>query len=142
MTALTEALSTALIHFVWQGIVVGLLLWFALFTLRAASANLRYVVSCLALSVLLLLPVVTTAWLYEAQRSAASQRFSPEPTLAPPAIPAATGGNAPGGSRLEWLRSWALAFWSAGVLCFSVRIIWSCSYVYRLKRRASRSSAN
>jgi beta-lactamase regulating signal transducer with metallopeptidase domain len=135
MNALTEALSTALIHFVWQGSVVGLLLWLALIALRAASANARYVASCLALAVLLLLPLVTTLWVYEAQSSAALQQVSPARPLAAPVVSAGAQFNAAAGSRLAWLRSWALAFWSAGVLCFSVRIIWSCSYVYRLKRR-------
>src|SRR6185369_6227123 len=34
MTAVTQALSTALLHFVWQGAAVALILWMTLFLLR------------------------------------------------------------------------------------------------------------
>lgn len=40
MTPLVQALSSALLHFVWQGIAGGLLLWVALFRLRNGSARL------------------------------------------------------------------------------------------------------
>ena len=49
MTALAMAVSRALIHFIWQGSIVGLLLWTTLFALRKRSANARYLASCAAL---------------------------------------------------------------------------------------------
>src|SRR4051812_9674827 len=66
MTAISQALTSALLHFVWQGVAVAGLLWLALFILRKHSANSRYLASCLALAVLTLLPIVTAAVSYEA----------------------------------------------------------------------------
>src|SRR2546423_2738286 len=59
MIAIAHALTAALLHFVWQGALVAFLLWAAMFLLRNRSANSRYVAACIAMSVLLLLPVVT-----------------------------------------------------------------------------------
>ena len=42
MSAISEAVSAALIHFVWQGAIVGFLLWATLGVLRHRSANARY----------------------------------------------------------------------------------------------------
>ena len=42
MTAIAHALSTALLHFVWQGMLAAFFLWTALFALRKRSANARY----------------------------------------------------------------------------------------------------
>jgi hypothetical protein len=39
MTAIALALSSALLHFVWQGMLVSFLLWTALLFLRKRSAN-------------------------------------------------------------------------------------------------------
>ena len=61
MSPLAQALSAALIHFVWQGALVGVLLWAALAALRNRSADVRYLVSCGALAVLVVVPVVTAA---------------------------------------------------------------------------------
>jgi bla regulator protein BlaR1 len=63
-TAIAQSLSAALLHFVWQGLLVAFLLWVALFLLRKRSANSRYVASCIALAVLAVLPIITAAVLY------------------------------------------------------------------------------
>ena len=54
-----ERLGWMLVHFLWQTAVVALLLAMMLRLLRRAGANLRYIVSCLALTLILMLPVVT-----------------------------------------------------------------------------------
>jgi len=54
-----QSLGWALLHSVWQGGVVVLLLAVLLRVLRKSSASLRYVVACLGLVVIVLLPVVT-----------------------------------------------------------------------------------
>ena len=57
MTPVAMASSRALIHFVWQGSIVGLLLRTVLFALRKRSANSRYVAGCAALTVLAVMRV-------------------------------------------------------------------------------------
>jgi len=52
-------LGWTLLHSLWQGVVVLLLLVVLLRVLRKSSANLRYVFACLGLVMVVLLPVVT-----------------------------------------------------------------------------------
>ncbi|MBW8040918.1 MAG: PDZ domain-containing protein [Planctomycetes bacterium] len=54
-----QKLGWTLLHSLWQGGVVVLLLVVCLSVLRKSSANLRYVITCLGLAVIVLLPVVT-----------------------------------------------------------------------------------
>jgi len=56
---IVEKLGWTLIHFVWQGAAVAILAAVVLKLLRKASSNLRYVVACMALVVIVILPVVT-----------------------------------------------------------------------------------
>ena len=54
-----ERLGWMLVHFLWQATAVTLLLAVSLKLLRRASANVRYFVSCAAMALLVVLPVVT-----------------------------------------------------------------------------------
>ena len=64
MTSLAEALNTALLHFVWQGIALGVVWGLLRMVLRNRSANSRYVAGCVVLAALALAPVITfgVAW--------------------------------------------------------------------------------
>ncbi len=55
-----QALGWALLQFVWQGALVGLLTAVLLALLRRSAADVRYVVSTVALALMLTMPVVTT----------------------------------------------------------------------------------
>ncbi len=57
--SLARLIGLALLHFLWQGAVVALLLAGANVALRNRSANLRYALSGLALLLMLALPVLT-----------------------------------------------------------------------------------
>ena len=91
MTALEQAIRTALLDFVWQGVVVAFLLWMALFAMRKRSANARYIASCLALFTLVGaagpddLPGIPGAGRFARQRTVLRDRASD------------------GGRRLEWI---------------------------------------
>jgi len=56
---IVQKLGWTLIHFVWQAAAVALLLAIVLKLLRKSSANLRYMLACLALTLMVLLPVMT-----------------------------------------------------------------------------------
>ena len=127
MNAITQALSAALLHFVWQGTIVGLLLWLTLFVFRRRSANVRYAASCAALATLALLPAITTALLYARALPMDARAL---PIVANPRalgdIPRTAGsvwfGSESG--RIVWLtllQAWALPLWSVGVV--SLRFI-------------------
>ncbi len=54
-----QRVGWALVHFLWQGAVLGSLVAFGLLCLRQRSANLRYLVACAGLLVAAVCPVVT-----------------------------------------------------------------------------------
>src|SRR3954468_11478565 len=58
MTA-TSALGLALVHFLWQGAALAIVLAVALTALRARAARTRYALSLLTLIAMVLLPVAT-----------------------------------------------------------------------------------
>jgi TonB family protein len=133
MTPLALAISRALIHFVWQGAIAGLFFWMTLHGLRHRSANVRYVVSCAAMIVLALLPLITAAVLYS--RPAISQPGVATANIeqaVPQAVPAMISQRALWFSALQ---SWALPIWSVGVIAFSIRLIFGYRHAFILRRR-------
>jgi len=139
MTAFTQAFSTALIHFIWQGGIVAALLWIALFVLRRESANSRYLASCIALAIMAVLPIATMYLTYEA--SVTLPKVSASTADAKP-VTAAIGSVAGSASEISaswfgWVQTWSLTIWSFGVILFSLRIVWAGKHVYTLKRRGA-----
>ena len=65
-----QAIGWALLHFIWQGAVVGVLAAIALRVLRHSDADVRYVVAAIALAVMATLPVVTAVQTYHAATAA------------------------------------------------------------------------
>jgi TonB family protein len=131
MTPLALAISRALIHFVWQGAIAGLLLSMVLYAMRQRSANVRYIVSCAAMLILALLPLITTVVLYSRPAASRSATANIEQSVAP-AVPAVVS------QRTLWisaLQAWALPIWSAGVIVFSIRLILGYRHAFILRRR-------
>jgi beta-lactamase regulating signal transducer with metallopeptidase domain len=56
---IVQRLGWTLVHFVWQGFAIGLILAVVLRLLRKSSANLRYVSACAALALIVVMPAVT-----------------------------------------------------------------------------------
>ena len=54
-----QAIGWALVQFIWQGALVGLLSAVALYVLRRSAADVRYVVAAIGLSLMLTMPAVT-----------------------------------------------------------------------------------
>jgi TonB family protein len=132
MIAMKQAVSAALVHFVWQGLVVAFVLWTVLFVLRNRSANARYLASCAGLLSLTALPVITTCVLYQGTVSAIADGV-------PAGISRTIGAGLDGAisSPGKWLASieaWALPLWSLGVVVFSLRLAWGCRQVTLLRR--------
>ena len=55
----SQAIGWALLQFVWQGALIGLLTAGLLAALRNSAADVRYVVATIGLSLMLTMPVVT-----------------------------------------------------------------------------------
>ena len=119
------ALGWALLHFVWQGLVVGAVAWLLLSLLRHASPHWRYAVCALALSVCLCLPLVHMGWMLTPVDALPSQTFE---------LPA-------------WLQSLStqlptlVTAWSLGVGLMALRLGAGLAWVGVLRSRAAPAPA-
>ena len=133
MTALEQALRTALLDFVWQGVVVAFLLWMVLFVMRRRSANARYIASCLALVTLVALPILTVCVAYTRPIPARiNEQFL---SSVPQTVAAVWKGSV--ASAPDWLGSLgslAIPAWALGVILFSLRLAWGSRQVAVLRR--------
>src|SRR5436190_345481 len=134
MTPLTSAISRALIHFVWQGSIVGLSLWVVLFGLRKRSASARYAAGCVALGLMALAPIVTAWVLYAGSIGGSSVPVS---TASPTVALSSDTGAALQYVWLSRLQVWALPIWSVGALAFSLRLVLGYRHAFQLRRRAA-----
>jgi beta-lactamase regulating signal transducer with metallopeptidase domain len=133
MTPILSAFSAALLHLVWQGLLVTILLWVALFLLRNSSPTARYLASCAALAAMAVLPAITTwlVWFAPASPLPSPAGFA----LAPLPPPEMLGAPSTASRWTDLAPTWVLPVWSCGVLLFSLRVIWGCRQVSLLGRR-------
>lgn len=122
---LVPALGWALLHFVWQGLVVGALAWLALALLRNASARWRYAVCAVSLLTCLCLPLAHVRWILD------SIDTLPQQTLELP----------DGLKSLATQLPAVVAAWSLGVGLMGVRLGAGLAWVGVLRRRASPAPA-
>lgn len=149
-----QALGWALLHFVWQGALVGGLAALTLRLLRRSAADVRYVVAAVALSLMATMPVVTGV---QAFRAAQLQAAATSPSLPAGGLPEATdlhaglaaadaaGDLAPaqgtvrvaGPAVIEpWLPIFVLV-WMVGVGILAVRLAGGWLWLRRMKSRGA-----
>jgi len=133
MTPLAQAISEALVQFVWQGFLVSLVVALGAFLLRKHSPNIRYLVYCAALLALAALPVITAIELYDPL--SASKPGAAAITLTIRAV--WNGSLSPVASLMEqWLdvtQPWVLRAWLLGVAFLSLRLAWLGASVRSLR---------
>jgi uncharacterized protein (TIGR03435 family) len=145
MTFSIHVAGWTLVHFVWQGALVGLAAGAAVRLLGSASARTRYGVACGALAVMLASPIITARLLSKSDLvispSGRSERvsFAAAGALAPFAAPRPPqhGVAAQTGSRgVEALLPLVVMAWLVGVAFLLLRLAggWWC--VRRLHREA------
>src|SRR5262245_11448536 len=146
-----EVLGWTLIHFTWQGTLVALTLAAVLRMLRGASTVARYATACVALLLMLVLPLGTMALFSlsapDKTVSRAPYGFAGPPTSQPlpieiePTIsPNQTGVVTPPlpspsfqSLRLVRFWPWVILFWLSGVIFFSLRLVGGWLYTQRMK---------
>ncbi len=132
-------LGWVLVHFLWQGAVIGALARFTARLMRNSTAQTRYLVLCAALAACGLAPIVT--WLVLAPGSATPHVLAPMqspssatfhaalPPTGPQLIPllAADTTASPAQTHLAQILETSLLYlvlaWSLGVLILSLRLI-------------------
>jgi len=157
---LAQAIGWALLHFVWQGALVGALAAAALAALRRSDADVRYTVAAIALAVMGTLPIVTAVQTYNA---AVAER-TPVAVDSRAVVEAATTGTPAVMSRAEvpsitavpdppsvWSSIAALrnvepwipamvASWLAGVAVLTLRLFTGWIWVQRMKSHGAFSA--
>jgi len=142
-----EAIGWALLHLIWQGAVVAAILAAVLALLDRRSANARYVASCAALALLLVLGVATGIRAYEPRSAAAT----PPPFVQTlvmntegGGMAAALQGSIPITDRLLATARHSLPsvvmVWLIGVALLSSRLLMTWLKTQRLARGAARAA--
>jgi beta-lactamase regulating signal transducer with metallopeptidase domain len=146
-----QALGWALLQFVWQGALVGLLTAAVLAILRRSAADVRYVVSTVALALMLTMPVVTTiqtlassefmtvgqglqtpASTRQGVQSSVGQGLQTLPSIEQGLQSSAGQGLQTLPSIEEWLPM-LLSVWLAGVAMLTLRLLSGWVWVQRMK---------
>jgi beta-lactamase regulating signal transducer with metallopeptidase domain len=138
MSTLVPLLGQALLHFVWQGALIGLCAALLLGLLRDARPQARYLVACLALLACVLAPVATLlAPLFIAAAAPVLASTAPGIDAGLAATPAAPAGAAllalvtPETGFDAYLPA-IVATWAAGTALLSLRLAFGLAWIRRL----------
>lgn len=134
---LAEAIGWALVHSIWQGLVVVLLAKLALQFIPANRANLRYAVALSGLVLIFLGGLVTVSLLLPEEQGvhAVSSYYTvlPAPVLEAPSSTVLVREAA---RFLDAQMPLIVAFWMAGVMLFTMRLAVGWTYISRLRATA------
>lgn len=135
--AVVAALGWTLIHFVWQGALLGCAVAVLLVALRNARPETRYAVACIGLVLCLAWPAIDLALLLKAGAGDAGGKLFPGAGGAGAAMPGATG-------LLPWLAQnlgWIVALWAACSGALSLRMAVGLLWIGRAARAQACDSA-
>lgn len=115
---LVQSIGWALVHFIWQGTVIGAVTALTLRAIAEARPTVRYFVACAGLAIMLLVPL----WAVVTSHSADS--------ISLVSVPASSGEP----FQVERVLPAAVVVWVIGVALLSLRLLVACLGVERLKR--------
>lgn len=127
---LVNALGLTLLHFVWQGLLIGLIYALGKSLFRTASTHVRYTWALGTLLALAVTPVVSFLYFHSAPDGAVSDSTA---RLAAMARNAA-GSSESSGFSLGLVLPWIVAVWTAGVSLMSIRTGLGWWYLHQLRR--------
>ena len=131
-----HALGWTLLHFLWQGTLLVVLLAGVLAMLSRKPPQLRYVSACCALALMLVLPLITWQHLVATPQIAATN-VPVEAHLGPSVEPGWTGAPEPWRDRLarevDQSVPWVLSIWFAGVVLLWSRLNIGLVVAWRMK---------
>ncbi len=140
-----QALGYALLHSLWQGALVALLLW-GLLKLMRGRPTARYALSCAALALMLIVPGLTWYALTDSIAAEATAAVATEAAdAATPLVPVIGVDKAASEASAVWrpmvaaqlYLPYLVAGWAAGVLVLLARLFGGWSYArYQIAREA------
>ncbi len=143
--ALLQSLGWTLLHFCWQGAIVAAILWSTLQLLSQRSSQTRYAAACLALALLVVLPVITFAHLASVNLRAARTTWNSATPIDLNSLLQITVDStpAPWPARItvaiDHSMPWLLALWLSGALFFVARLNFGLVLARRLKSAATQA---
>jgi len=125
-SVVAAAVAESLLHFLWQGTLLGVLA-FILLRRAGAHAGAKYALGIGTLAAMLLAPIVTTLWILSGGGSTgAVPTTASAPTMAASSLPVA----------------WVLGFWACGVVVCGVRLAGGWVVARRMTTRAVKPVAD
>lgn len=129
----TESLGLTLLHFVWQGTLIGIGAAVVNKGLRKASANARYIAACCAMAAMGACAIGTFLWLYQPSQSGSSHDVT---SNAAAQVVSTFTSVALGSATVEtWTRflPWIDFLWFGGVCALAIRSAMSWFATMRLR---------
>jgi beta-lactamase regulating signal transducer with metallopeptidase domain/uncharacterized protein YoxC len=135
LASLVPLLGLALLHFIWQGALIGLLAVVVLDALRNARPQARYAVACLALLACVLAPVATILSMLAPDLLATdfSSAFATFSRDAGALGNGALSALAPSTAQVQAYLPAIVATWAAGTCALSLRMALGLAWVGRLR---------
>ncbi len=141
-----ESLGQALLHFLWQGVIVGLIVYSLIKLFQIRSSNARYSIACAALLIMLAFPVITTIHIHtiKSQSAPVSESFAISSNVISTSSNIAANSSIssnddeykkPAGSN-AWL-IWMVAAWAVGSACLFIRLFGGWLVINRIRNEAS-----
>jgi beta-lactamase regulating signal transducer with metallopeptidase domain/predicted nucleic acid-binding Zn-ribbon protein len=138
---LVPAIGWSLLHFVWQGLLIGWAAVLGLYLLRNARPQARYVVACAALLLCAALPAAGIVWrVYEAVQAGYATPVPVDPLLGAVGAAAIPVANVPVVApdeltAIEYLLRgqlpWVVLLWAAGAALMTLRLSLGLRWVRR-----------
>lgn len=133
-SALVPLLGRALLHFLWQGALIGLVAALALQLMQGARPQARYALACVALLACVLVPAINLAMMVAAAlepvtplaMAAASMQLAASDVAIVPALSAWP-------ARIDAAMPWIVVIWSAGACTLSLRMATGLVWIERLR---------
>lgn len=130
-------LGLTLLHFLWQGLLIGVAYLILVRLMRNALPHARYLTGVATLLIMFLTPIATGYWLFkQASIQAVDTAAGAIGTLAPAMVQAQTATGASFGLSLSMLPPLVVAVWLAGVLVLAGRMVLDARQLNRLRRNA------
>ncbi len=131
---LARTLGWSLVHFLWEGTLIALLLAVLLFLCGPGPARLRYGLCCLALLAMPAMFGLTVALTLPASQATPAQTPLLRPAIPGGASPVPAPTPRPLSERMRAALPWVVPFWMAGVLLCYLRSLASWMAAQRLRR--------